>query len=49
MEIIPIIECVCSVASLIVSIISLFMVTSIKNNVKIKANSINEDINIQQH
>ena len=49
MEILPIIECVCSVSSLIVSIISLFMVTSIKNNVKIKANRIDKDINIQQH
>lgn len=49
MEILSIIECVCSVSSLIVSIISLFMVTSIKNNVKIKANRIDKDINIQQH
>lgn len=49
MEIIAIIECVCSVAGLIVSIISLFMVSSIKNNIKIKAKNINEEINIQQH
>lgn len=46
---IEIIECVCSVLSLVVSIVSLFMVSSIKNNVKIRARKIKGPINIEQH
>jgi hypothetical protein len=49
MEIMTIIECVCSVLSLIISVVSLFMVSSIKNSIRIKAKNINKDINIQQN
>ena len=46
---IEIIECICSVLSLIIAVISLFMVNAIKNDVRIKAKHIEKDINITQY